>query len=396
MRIRRVSLVISMITLLALLAACAPATPAAPAATATQAATDVPTEAPAPTESPTVEATEVPEATEEPTAEATEETSDVEVPEGALVSVAAEEAPELDGAADDAAWEEAPVVEIPVTGGANESDTTVMLQSVHSGDMVYFLLTWADPTESFIRAPWEKQADGTWMMVEDPDDRGGDNNTVYEDKFSFIWNINDSIQGFEQAGCFGLCHAGENSDVKPYGNKYTQTEGEIGDIWHWKSVRNLNQVDDQYVDHTRYSADTPGAGRKSDPKTTDGYVDNVTEDKTLPAFMPPDGGAKDGSPGYILDEEKVPFDDALFEAGDRVPSIVKSAFEGDRGDISAAWQYADGTWTLELGRKLTTGSEFDVQFDDLAGTYHFGIAVFDNAQVRHAFQAGVTPFVFQE
>jgi hypothetical protein len=77
-----------------------------------------------------------------------------------------------------------------------------------------------------------------------------------------------------------------------------------------------------------------------------------------------------------------------------VAGIVKAPFKGDRGDISAGWKYADGKWTLEFGRKLTTGSPTDVQFDDLAQTYYFGLAIFDNAQVRHAFQLGATPFVF--
>jgi hypothetical protein len=34
------------------------------------------------------------------------------------------------------------------------------------------------------------------------------------------------------------------------------------------------------------------------------------------------------------------------------------------------------------------------QFSDFTATYYFGLAVFDNAQVRHAFQNGSTPFVF--
>ena len=85
--------------------------------------------------------------------------------------------------------------------------------------------------------------------------------------------------------------------------------------------------------------------------------------------------------------------DAL-PAGSYIPGIIKSAIVGDRGDISAAWKYADGTWTIEFSRKLETGSETDVQFSDLTGTYYFGLAVFENAQVRHAFQNGATPFVF--
>ena len=52
-------------------------------------------------------------------------------------------------------------------------------------------------------------------------------------------------------------------------------------------------------------------------------------------------------------------------------------------------------WTVELGRALVTGSEFDVQFDDMAKGYNFGVAVFDNAQVRHAYQDGSETLVFQ-
>lgn len=377
---------IGLIALISLvLAACSPAATSTPAPTAvppTVEPTDVPTEVPT--------ATAVP-ATATPAATATEAFT---APEDALVSIKVDQAPELDGSADDAAWADAPEVVVPVEDGANVGETEVTLKSVYSEDMVYFLVTWADPTESWLRSPWEKQTDGTWKKLSDPNDKGGDNNLYYEDKFAFIWNIDNSIPKFETQGCFTACHVGGDSG-KPYGNMYTDEEGELGDIWHWKSVRNLNQADDQYLDWTAWSAETPNAGRKSDASDGGGYVDNQTEDKTMPAFMPPDGGAKDGSPGYILDSEKVPFDDSLFQAGDRVPGIIKAAFVGDRGDISAGWTYSDGAWTLELSRALDTGSETDVQFTDLAATYYFGVAPFDNAAVRHMYQDGATPFVFK-
>jgi hypothetical protein len=234
------------------------------------------------------------------------------------------------------------------------------------------------------------------MQLKDPDDKGGNNNLWYEDKLAFIWPINDSIPGFAEVGCFTVCHAGENSDVKAFGNKYTAEEGQLGDIWHWKSIRNLNQVHDQYLDSTPYSADTPEAGRHGDPSDSGGYVNNVNEDKTGPAFMLPEGSPTDGSPGFILDSEKVEFDPAGFEAGDRIPGIIISEFVGDAGDISAGWVWEDGLWTLEFGRTLVTESEFDVQFDDLEAAYYFGVAVFDNAQVRHAFETGATAFTFEQ
>ncbi|MBI2857586.1 MAG: hypothetical protein HYX90_00795, partial [Chloroflexi bacterium] len=241
------------------------------------------------------------------------------------------------------------------------------------------------------RSPWQKQADGTWKKLSDPNDKGGDNNLVYEDKLAFIWNINDSIKGFNQVGCLVTCHPGE---TKPFGNKYTETQGEIGDIWHFKSVRTgpVGQVDDQYVDSTRFSPTTAEAGRKSDAKTGGGYADNQTADKKLPAFALP--GNEPAPPYWLLDAGKVAFDDSKYGPGDEVPSIVISPFTGDRGDISAGRSWKDGMWSLELSRKLDTGSKTDVQYTDLSKTYFFGVAVFDNAAVRHAWNAGALKLVF--
>ena len=319
-------------------------------------------------------------------------------PEGALAALPVDAAPTLDGVGDEAFWAEATGIPIPVAGGNNDFSAEATLKAVYTEDSVYFLITYADPTESWFRSPWQKQEDGTWKKITDPDDKGGDNNTVYEDKFAMIWPINNSVPNFESAGCFVACHAGENPDVKPYGNKYTANEGELADIWHWKSVRNLNQVDDQYLDATRYSPDTPEAGRKSDAKESGGYANNENEDKTAPAFTSPSVDLATGAPGFILDSEKVALDQAALDAmpaGSYLPGIVKSELVGDRGDISAGWKWENGAWTIEFGRKLDTGSETDVQFSDLAAPYYFGLAVFENAQVRHAFETGASFLVFQ-
>lgn len=363
---------------------------------------------PEPTAAPTEAPTEAPVATEVPATEAPAPA--FEAPEGALVAYPVDAAPNLDGVADDAAWADAQEITIPVAGGFNNFATDAKLKAVYSGDTVYFVLTYADPTESWFRSPWQKQEDGTWKIVKDENDKGGDNNSVYEDKFSMIWSVNNSIKNFETAGCFVACHAGENSDVKPYGNKYTASEGELGDIWHWKSVRNDGQIDDQYLDWTHFDAEkAKEAGRKSDKKESGGYADNfatmpdpadatkTVADKSKPGFTSPNVDLTTGAPGYILDSEKVALDQAALDAmpvGSYLPGIIKSPIVGDRGDISAAWNWADGMWTIEFSRKLTTGGETDVQFSDLAATYYFGIALFENAQVRHAFQTGSTPFVF--
>ncbi len=309
-----------------------------------------------------------------------------------LVAVKVATPPVLDGEVD-AVWRQAREVAIPVSGGVNLSNgqTTVRLKALYSGDTIYFLMTWADPTQSLRRAPFQKQTDGSWKKLADPNDKGGDNNLYYEDKFAMIWNM--SIKGFEQSGCFTTCHAGEPG--KPYGNKYTSTPGETADIWHWKSVRTqpVGQIDDQYLDSTRYDPQTAReAGRKSDPKTGGGYSDNPVE-AGKPKWAIKDN--KPAPPYWIIDGEKVALDDSKYKAGDEVPGIVVAPFAGDRGNIASRAVYRNGTWTVEFSRKLVTGSEFDVQFTNLNRAYYFGVAVFDNAQVRHAYQMGATRLVFQ-
>ncbi len=51
--------------------------------------------------------------------------------------------------------------------------------------------------------------------------------------------------------------------------------------------------------------------------------------------------------------------------------------------------------TIVFRRKLVTNSDYDVQFADPKKSYAFGMAVFDNAQVRHAYTPGVLKLVFE-
>lgn len=298
--------------------------------------------------------------------------------------------PALDASIADGVWKTAPATAIKATKGVNFKDnsgeTTGAIQAAYDAKSIYLRITYDDPTQSVRRSPFVKQADGTWQKLADPDDKGGDNNKYYEDKLAIIWNIDHSIFGFdEKFGCQAACHAGEPG--KPYGNKYTEDEGELGDIWHMKYVRTgvLGQTDNQYLDSTRFdAAKAPEAGRKSDAKTGGGY-DDIKLVNGKPEFMAKDGkAANKGGTYWLKAEDKAPFDDSKFMPGDEVSSILVSLFTGDRGVIKTSAKWADGRWTIVMERPLTTASKFDVQFNDLAKVYGFGVAMFDNAQVRHA------------
>jgi hypothetical protein len=330
-----------------------------------------------------------------------------------LTAVKTATAPKLSAGATDPAWAKAKPLSVALSGGENFKGgaTTAKLKAVYTADTLYLLVQYADPTESVRRSPFVKQPDGTWKKLKDDKDKGGDNNKYYEDKLALIWTVGGSIKGFEDQGCMVACHAGEEG--KPFGNKYLANEGEIGDIWHLKSIRTgyIGQVDDQYLDHTRFDKEkSPEAGRKSDPKAGGGYADIKLVDGK-PEFMHKSGVPANAKPMkvaaagktalpakpttyYLRDDEKVAFDDAKFKPGDEVASILVAPFTGDRGDIAAHIGWKNGQWTMVFARKLVTAGKYDVQFDDLARTYAFGVAAFDNAQVRHAFHAGALKLQF--
>jgi len=316
-----------------------------------------------------------------------------------VTAVKVAKAPVLAAGATDPAWAKAKALTMSLAGGANFKDgsTKATIKAVYSGDMLYVLVQYDDPTQSLSRFPYQKQADGSWKKLTDPNDKmGHDDNKYYEDKMALIWNINNSIKAFGQQGCMATCHAGEPG--KAFGNKYTASAGELGDIWHVKQIRTIptGKSDDQYVDHARFDKDKmANAGRHGDPKTGGGYT-NIKLVNGKPEFMNKNAipANKKGGTYYLKAEDKAPFDDSKFKAGDQVASIMVSPFKGDRGDIATTMNWEPGKWTVVIARKLVTGSKYDVQFDKLDGTYDFGIAAFDNAQVRHAYHIGAIQLKF--
>ncbi len=279
---------------------------------------------------------------------------------------------------------ELPYEPVPRYEGIKE--TTVKLRSMYDAEYVYFLVEWTDPTQSLGRFPWIKQADGQWKLMKRPDQTGNDN-TYYEDKFAFLWNINQS--GFAKKGCDKSCHMAENGILEgikdtSVGRHYTSA-GQTIDIWHWKSARTnpVKQVDDQYMNSDH--AQNKGWGRHSDESTGGGYRKNVNADHTAPAYMTQ---GQSSQPYWVLNAQKQPFTDTAIE-GDIVGSMILEAATGSRGDIQGYGTWQDGVWTLEIKRTLTThweqSTSQDVQFTNFDKVYHFGVTAFDNAQINHLF-----------
>jgi hypothetical protein len=317
-----------------------------------------------------------------------------------LASVKVDTAITLDAVAEKA-WDKATALEIkldqlpyePSNGYDGIRETTVKIKSLYDDKYVYFYMQYADPTQSFARFPWVKQADGSWKQSMKKDSTGHDN-SFYEDKVGMYWEI--KARGFKKKGCAVSCHLteeGKNNGIEDHsaGRKYTNKPGETIDMWHWKSVRTgpLGMFDDQFVDDTADPKANKNWGRKGDTKLGGGYKNNFNADKTGPAFMNAPYSEQDKY--WVLPNTKSEFVDT-FKTGDIVPGIVISPFTGSRGDIKAQTSWKDGQWTLEIKRALiTTGDKVeiqDVQFSNLGKTYYFGVSVFDNSQINHVYHEG--------
>ena len=317
-----------------------------------------------------------------------------------LTSIRTTAAITLDAKAE-AAWDKAKAMEVtvdqtpykPSNGYKGMKETKVSIKSIYDREYIYFLIQYRDPTKSIERFPWVKQKNGSWKQLSNKDSTGHDN-TYYEDKLGVYWNIN--TRGFAKKGCDISCHVSEDGKVdgrpdKSAGRKFTRRSGETIDMWHWKSVRSnpVGMFDDQFVDHTRDPKQNKNWGRKGDHKLGGGYKNNSNKAKTAPEFVNKPGSEKNKY--WLMLESKAKFVDT-FKPGSVVPGIILSPFKGSRGDIQARGMWADGTWTIEVKRKLVTTGEKaeiqDVQFKDLGKAYYFGVSVFDNSQINHLFHSG--------
>ncbi len=318
-------------------------------------------------------------------------------------------------------------------GGGWAAATSVQIRAVYDTGYIYMIFRWADRGASRRRQPWVKQSDGSWAVaaakpapIDGVEDWGkymarnggaSFNNEapqfMYEDKLAVAWNTYGATTsaGFEKDGCAALCHdpAKNGSPGTTYNysrndlaaKKYTNSAAEIVDLWHWKSVRQNVQgkMDDQYVKYWVPVNDASAAngGRASDAGAG-GYVENPafngrpTFKSLMYGLVPPFYAIATTDTVRIADSELL-----SLSAGSQVANMITSALSGQRADIDGKGVYNAnlGYWTYELKRKLKTGDDKDVQFDDLTRAYRFGIAIFDNAQIEHSISGTPLKMIFK-
>ena len=344
-----------------------------------------------------------------------------------LISIKVANGPTIDGIID-ALWENSPKLQFETVVPEPSGDVfrgyvgniipSVTLRSAFDADNIYFLAEWVDPTQSLLREPWYFDPEEKLWKQEHGNFTFSSNGTItrgafYEDKMAMLWNVDNSVSGWNSATCYKSCHSGlpaSDGSTRHYTNFFTERI----DMWHWKSVRGGTnggfQFDDQYQDNSYPNgrkSDT-GAGAYSDNVQT---LNNGISDVKVPKYLIPSRT----NYGWILGSEVTDFtavqitsvdvDGVLYYDGGSIdpntdvafqrdgasvgvksiPGIIIKSYTESRGDITCMSVYTGTGWILEYKRALKTNdtSKQDIDFSSLADQY-FGMAIFENAQIAHS------------
>jgi Ethylbenzene dehydrogenase len=320
-------------------------------------------------------------------------------------------APVLDGDPSDAVWSWARAVTIRTVKGVNNphAHVDVTVKAIHDGKQIYFQYQWADPDASYKRFPLLKTANG-WKVLQTAFEPS-DESVYYEDKLSMY------ITEVRNGSCADTCHMG----VGPHaarGEKHGvhQTKGEVGDLWHWKSVRTNPMGADKnepgFMDDQHFRGPDPlpidtstrfTGGYYADPGRGSGYqynFDKIDPYKrlaktyvrplflpaaTVPAPNPDPKTSNERETWWIQRARAIPYSEQAdtYAVGTMIPNIVIEPLKGDRADVRAKAEWRQGRWTLEARRALDTGSPFDVAFAPGKPVY-ISVAAYNRTQTRHS------------
>lgn len=339
---------------------------------------------------------------------------DLTRPELLVRLVTPAEAPQLDGDLSDPVWTKAAPVSVLTTQGEDFGGTgqsRVDVRAVHDGEFIYFAFTWADPTRSLKHLPLVKSKDG-WRVAQTDHDKG-DEKLFHEDKFAVLFTP-PSLPLIGSAIHLAVApSAGKPSSGTGRGLHYTN--GPIADVWQWRASHEGfgGHVDNCYFGalaeptpeqnngHARYTG-----GFAIDPgppayrPNVQGEPTKVGGERILPWRLPRDRAAttralgrlsdttamseSEGARWWMTETESIPYtataDNAL-PVGTVIPGVVMhDLVPTSRNSVRGVARWAAGRWTLEIARRLYTGSAYDIGMK--TGVLMW-VAAFDHSETRH-------------
>jgi hypothetical protein len=333
-----------------------------------------------------------------------------------LAQVAPRDRPVVDGDISDPVWRAAEPIVVPTAQGANldgGNESLVEIRGVHDGANAYFSFVWNDPTRSLKHVPLIKTENG-WRVLQEGFDRD-DATAFFEDKFAILLLSKYVLIPGDRTFHAGRQPLGDKpASFSGRGLHYT-TDGGYADMWQWHASSGglLGWLDDAHLGPPADPTEAQRDGKKSykggfapdpgnaffsynfDPRGPGGYQEAITP-KRLPKDLRknqsamgtidpnPDHSDDEDGAWWLTEADSVPYSaaqDARIPRGTIIPGVVISGkYTGDRADVRGAAKWASGRWSLEVTRKLDTGSRFDAPI--VTGSY-IRVAVFDHTQSRH-------------
>lgn len=332
-----------------------------------------------------------------------------------IPEIKASHAPRLDGDLSDPVWARAKPVSVLTTQGGDFGGThqsLVEVRAVHDDQYAYFAFVWTDPTRSLKHHPLMKRG-GRWHVVATRHDLK-DENVFHEDKFAVLL----ARAGMPLIGAAIHLARRPLPDEPPSatgrGLHYT-VDGSIVDVWQWRASHAgmLGHIDNAHFGapaQTRGDNETAklgyAGGYALDPVPAP-YEDNfvVRADSqgnaiVVPKRLPRDlaatlramgrvSGAANESEAetarwWMSIPESVPNTpeiDAKIPDEAVIPGIlVTDKPQTPSSGLMGAARWAAGRWSLEIARRLYTGSPYDVPIK--SGVLMW-VAAFDHAEKRH-------------
>ena len=236
-----------------------------------------------------------------------------------LRAVKVDQPPVIDGSGQDTVWNKAETLTVQDKVGK----VGVQLKAVRTADSVFFLVRYPSASERRLHKPW------VWDKEYEIYTMGPQR----EDTFTFKWNMMEHEVDLDIL-----------SD-----DNYT------ADVWYWKANRwdPVGHADDQ----SYHLGDEPGR-RAMELTSRSGKKRYYTRI--------PDAGGDANTTVTPLAYQK-----------DVVDQFVPTQPSGSRADVRAKGVWKDGFWTIEFGRKLSTGHSDDLRFDPASGKkYLFGVSIY--------------------
>lgn len=306
-----------------------------------------------------------------------------------LIAVQTTASINIDGKATETAWAKAPAAKI-----VTQSGPAVTMKALYTRDNIYLTASWADTTKSDVQRVWTYRS-GQWQDGS-PDD-----------SFSVLWDIDDSLAGFDKSGCGPLCHKRGSDPASwrmeiigpPPSPTLWPGRRQRGDMWDLSlAISNVKGlVSDYYFAVNQEYLKSPALVTPRIYRQNDLFSESAPWQKNLasagangagPAYAYKPGLSIATTPYPSVDQMTPVTGDTIFREGDQLPFIIFSAPEASwrdsKADVQGKGFWKNGVWTVEISRPLQTGQTDDIAFDPRADRdYLFAVAVFNATILGH-------------